>query len=628
MKKYKFIIVAFFFALLFNMFIQRFDNKYTYNDIDAICGVVDYTASDQDLHFLTKQWEFYEDLLLTPETIQEYQPSQYIDIGEYGGFELGDKTKNPHGQATYRLRIFEQENKVVTLQLPEIYSAYHLYINGQLVYKSGEVEKERYEPKILSTAVTFTTQSCNEIIIQVSDYDHYYSGMIYPIAYGSNQQINICQSAQTLIKGLQSFLPLVMGVVCLFTYFFAGKQARDGYFSLVCFSYLCYVLYGIIHLLIVNRSFLWYRLEDVSYYFLIYFVLLLVLWQYQIKVSKRWAIAGINILAISLIVPTFFISHRYEMIILLGHIGTVYKYLFGAMMLYVILKHTSKPQNLSLKCLSALVIFFAVSLFMDNTFWYEPIYLGWGSEISGFALIAYFSILMVNEKLSLYKAYKSLTIQQDQLKDYIFDVAHDLKAPASSLLGYVELLNSGIAKKQNKEAYLLDQMAKKVQILSKRIAHLQILDVDKELSLHKEMVSIKALLASVQEKLEVLLMQKGMTLEIIGEDYELYVDQEKMMLCIENIITNAIEYGEINLPIRIELLQDAISYQIKITNQGKGIEQAALPHIFERHYTTGAEHHSGLGLSICKKIIEAHVGEMEAESKAGQTTFLIKLIKK
>ena len=66
----------------------------------------------------------------------------YLDIGQYGGFELGDINQNAHGQATYRLRIFDEPHQVMTLQIPEIYSAYKLYINGQLYYQSGEVEKE------------------------------------------------------------------------------------------------------------------------------------------------------------------------------------------------------------------------------------------------------------------------------------------------------------------------------------------------------------------------------------------------------------------------------------------------------------------------------------------------------
>lgn len=339
-KKYRFIMLSFFFSVLFHFGIQQLDNKYTYNDVEAACGVVDYGNSAQDMHFLTRQWEFYHGQLLTPEMIAENQArlTRYIDIGQFGGFELGDQTQSPHGQATYRLRIFDKANQVRTMQLPEIYSAYKLYVNGVLLYQSGEVAKESYEPEILSTDITFTTKECNELILQVSDYSHYYSGMIYPIAYGKNQKVNIYETIQILTKGLQSFLPLVMGIICLITYLFAGRDKRDGYFVLVCISYLSYILYAMIHMLMANRSFVWYRIEDLSYYLLIYFVLLLVVQQYQYRIPKGWAFTGAVVMAATLLVPTFFITQNADVIYLISRIGRFYKQLFSIIMMYVILK--------------------------------------------------------------------------------------------------------------------------------------------------------------------------------------------------------------------------------------------------------------------------------------------------
>lgn len=627
MRKYKFIMIAFFCSILFNIAIHHFDNKYTYNDLEALCGVVDYTSPSQNMHFLTQQWEFYQDQLLTPEMFQtqKYIPTRYIDIGQFGGYELGDLSHSPYGQATYRLRIYDEPDQVMTLQIPEIYSAYQLYINGDLIYKSGEVKKQTYKAQVLSTSITFTTKACNEIVFQISNYDHYYSGMIYPIAYGSQQQINIYQSFHTLVKGLQSFLPLVMGVVCLFSYLFAGKSTRDGYFSLVCLTYLGYILYTIIHLIFPNQSFLWYRIEDLNYYLLVYFVMLLVLQQYQYKIARKWVIIGMIFLFCCLTVPAFLIIDYSNIIYIMSHIGQFMKYLLSMIMIFIILK---KAQNSYFQPLTGLIIFFVVSLNMDNTFWYEPIYWGWGSEISGFILIAYFSIVMVQEKIELYQNYKELNYTKEHLKDYIFDVAHDLKAPAASLNGYIELLNSGIAEKQHKEDYFLEQMAKKVDILSQRIALLQTLDLDKDMNLEKEYLSIYSLILPLEEKYQLLLNNKGLHIYIEGEDYELLIDPQKIMICLENILMNAVEYSIPETVITIKLCQDELSYQIHITNTGKEISQESQKHIFERHYTTGQGEHSGLGLSICQKIMQAHMGVIEVYSQLQKTSFIMKFMKK
>lgn len=629
MKKYKFILIAFFFAIVLNLIIQHVDNKYTYNDIEAIYGIVDYTDSSQ-MHFLIHDWEVYQDQLLTSEDIKNKQGqlTQYVDVGEFGGFEFYSQNQKAHGQATYRIRIYDQPQKVVAMQLPEIFSAYKLYINGQLYTQSGIVEKENYTPEILNTMVTFTTQECNEIIIQVSDYDHYYSGMIYPIAYGSQRQISIYQTIQTLIKGLQSFLPLVMAIVCIVSYWKTGYAKRDGYFACICLSYLGYILYAIVHLLINSQSFLWYRLEDISYYLLIYFVALLLLQQCHYKISRIYSFVGLFVLIATLFLPSLWISYNQDMIYGLSYMGQLYKGLFSFLMIFIIFRNVEENMDSSLKYLIMIIILFVVSINMDSIFWYEPIYLGWGSEIAGFVLIVYFSIIMVSEKIQFYQQNKILSENKKQMKDYIFDVAHDLKAPAASLYGYVELLNSGIAKKQNKEEYLLSQIAQKVQILSKRIALLQTLDIEKSLILNKNLFSLTKMIESLEQRYQILLQDKQLEIKIIGQDIELYADQEKISICLENILLNAIEHAYSNSAIVFELLEDALSYQIQITNHGKIISKEDMNHIFERGYTSHQNEHSGLGLAICQKIIQAHVGEITVQSLHDITTFIIVFIKK
>lgn len=628
MKKYKFIMIAFFFSFLFNMGIHQFDNKYTYNDREAKCGIVDFSSSSK-MHFLTSEWEIYNGQLLTPQMIEtkQYTPTRYINIGEFGGFEMGNPNQETHGQATYRLRIYDQANRIMTMQLPEIFSAYRLYINGELLYQSGNPTKENYQPKILTTAITFKTQDCNEIVIQVSDYSHYYSGMIYPIAYGTNQQVNIYETFQTLVKGIQSFLPLIMFIVCIFSYLFAGRHSQDGYFAIICLSYLSHVLYTIVHLLVNSSSFVWYRIEDLSYYALIYFICIFTLERYNQKISKRLMIGGFVFMIISLLIPSLLIPSSQSMIYILGYIGKLWKIILSLIMIYIILKNTRDNVDDQLKKITYFVIFFIVSIHMDNMFWYEPVYLGWGSEISGLALISYFSVIMVNEKINLYHENKALSQEEKNMKEYIYDVAHDLKAPAASLYGYVELLNSGIAKKQNKEDYFLKQIAKKVEILSERIALLQKLDIER-ISLNKEEVSIQSLIESLKDKYQILLKKKELSIQIKGDDFIINVDREKIIICLENLLLNAIEHAYVHTNIFFELGEDDWGYQVSISNLGKMVSQEEINHFFERGYTTGGENHSGLGLSICQKIMNAHMGTISVKNKKETITFIMRFIKK
>ena len=90
-----------------------FDNKYTARGDQAIQGIL-YVREDDPLHYLTGEWEYYPDLLLTPGELEKHKGeyySRYISIGEYGGMDLGDKDKSPFGSGTYRMTLVLPEKK-------------------------------------------------------------------------------------------------------------------------------------------------------------------------------------------------------------------------------------------------------------------------------------------------------------------------------------------------------------------------------------------------------------------------------------------------------------------------------------------------------------------------------------
>ena len=101
--KYSLLLIATVFALTMGIFFlfYRFDNKYTARGDQAIQGIL-YVPDDDSVHYLAREWEYYPDVLLTPQEIKEQKEdyySRYVSIGEYGGMDLGDKNKSPFGRA-------------------------------------------------------------------------------------------------------------------------------------------------------------------------------------------------------------------------------------------------------------------------------------------------------------------------------------------------------------------------------------------------------------------------------------------------------------------------------------------------------------------------------------------------
>ena len=111
------------------------------------------------------------------------------------------------------------------------------------------------------------------------------------------------------------------------------------------------------------------------------------------------------------------------------------------------------------------------------------------------------------------------------------------------------------------------------------------------------------------------------------------VDPDQLKRVINNIITNAIKYSDKeNGLVEIYLYDEGDTIKVSISDDGKGIDEESLPHIFDRTFRADSARQSrggsGLGLAICKKIIEEHGGKIWAKSKLGVgTTIMFELNK-
>ena len=186
LKKY----IPYLFTLLAASFLcvslYLWNNKYTYNDLQPGHGQLFVTEADLSApFFLINDWEFYPDVLLSPDTYPgDYMV--YTDIGEHTRFDgLGTRT-TPHGCGSYALHLYlPADTRTYALELPEIFSAYRLYINGRLAASAGNPAPDSYAPATQAEIVTFEAAGQADILLSVSDYSHFYSGLVYPPAFGT-----------------------------------------------------------------------------------------------------------------------------------------------------------------------------------------------------------------------------------------------------------------------------------------------------------------------------------------------------------------------------------------------------------------------------------------------------------
>lgn len=221
---------------------------------------------------------------------------------------------------------------------------------------------------------------------------------------------------------------------------------------------------------------------------------------------------------------------------------------------------------------------------------------------------------------------ETLKIREEYRKDFLGNVAHEMKTPLFTIQGYIlTLLDGAMEDKKIRKKYL-DRANKAVE----RLLYI-VKDLDTITKLEsgtqqvtKQPIDIIALIRSVFEMLEMKADKKNISL-IFDRPYikeiTVLADHEKIEQVLVNLIENSIKYGHTNgiTEVSVEdLVKDKVI--VRVTDNGDGISREHLPRLFERFYRVDKsgsrkEGGSGLGLSIVKHIVEAHGERIYVESE-------------
>lgn len=223
-------------------------------------------------------------------------------------------------------------------------------------------------------------------------------------------------------------------------------------------------------------------------------------------------------------------------------------------------------------------------------------------------------------------------------KEYIGNIAHELKTPLFSIQGYIEtLLDGEIENPEITHKYL-----KRIDISVERLLNI-VKDLDMinryeagEIQLQITDFDINALILEIFEIFDLEIKKTGAKLQLISAENILSVkaDQHKISQVLINLITNAIHYSNrenAQIIVQTGILKNKV--YIQVSDNGMGIKPEALPRIFERFYRVESSRNrkeggSGLGLAIVKHIMEAHGQRIWAESKYLEGTSFTFLLEK
>lgn len=390
--------------------LYRWDNKYSVM-CPASGGVMRVDMEQYErrpLLHLVQGWEFYQYQFLSPTDISGHIPDTILSIGQYGGFELGDRTASPHGAGTYRLTIFLDEfPRDYALELTEIYSVYKIWVNGVLKNTAGFTAEEGYAPQTSHSMITFTAAGSVEIVVAVLDETHFYSGMVYPPAFGSIEQILRLLSLRLLIRAAVCGVALVVALLSLF---FGYRDRRSAFpiLSLLCLSFIAYTSYPLVHMLGL-RGEIWYDLENIGYYAMLFCVI----WLAGMLCRPLPALRGgmmAAALAICAAIPVYrhLLMRGAQDMCLFSHALLIWKW-GGAIYLLATVGYAVFFRRQRAGGLLAGICVTVAALVADRVYpWFEPIVTGWFGEVAAFVFILIIMGVLSLDALHTYRESRAL----------------------------------------------------------------------------------------------------------------------------------------------------------------------------------------------------------------------------
>ncbi|MCI8360614.1 MAG: HAMP domain-containing histidine kinase [Clostridiales bacterium] len=238
--------------------------------------------------------------------------------------------------------------------------------------------------------------------------------------------------------------------------------------------------------------------------------------------------------------------------------------------------------------------------------------------------------------VELSRAREREQLEEQRKNEFITSIAHDLRTPLTSVIGYLGLISEQDGQPVDKET--LVRYADVAFRKSKRLEQLisQLFDFSRynfgEIHPAENRIDLAELLEQIHQEFYPQFTERQLQSRVIisGRPVMVKGDGNMLVRVFDNILGNAVRYGANGRYIDIELYNRGAEAVVRVTNYGAEISPEDLSRIFDKFYRTDASRSSetggaGLGMAIAKNIVEAHGGRIRALSGDGKVTFEVVL---
>ena len=225
-------------------------------------------------------------------------------------------------------------------------------------------------------------------------------------------------------------------------------------------------------------------------------------------------------------------------------------------------------------------------------------------------------------------------------RDYIGNVAHELKTPIFAIQGYIDAVLDDPEIDRETLKTFLSKASKNSARLAQIVSDLDTITKYESgfLTLNMDDFDLLLLCNDISESMELQAREKNISVQVVamGDGYVVHADRPRIAQVLTNLVYNSIRYGKQDGYTRIRLSNTLEKVIIEVADNGIGIPNEHQNRIFERFYRVDKHRNratggSGLGLSICKHIVEAHgesIGVISTEGAGSVFSFSLKLAAK
>jgi len=644
------LLVLAFVAVLFGLrsaWNEAFPTDKSYSAID---GIVDLRGADLTATSpltLDGQWEWYPDRLLSRQQIRkEERAARTIQVPGNWKSALDSDANHAYGYGTYRLRILTDPlERPVAFSFKGIQAASEVEINGILSGGAGHVAEkaDEYVPSNTTYTLSYAEKGATEIdlLVRVANFDSPFSGGITrSVKFGSETAIEKRSSISLFLQLLTVGVLLLHGLYACIVYLFRPKDAS------LFFAGLIFLWAGVTVSSGFDKTLFMWLPVNYTWTLKIRLVALLcknlfLLLMFMRSAGIAWRGRGLRnyiallagLTAVLLAAPASVVNGVADLPIFLAVYLLSYVWFIGIVVKVAFRKPNGNNVNLLLLAAVGTVSNMAWVLadnFTEATDVYYPI------DIA-FAVIA-FSAHWFKQYLrnadEISGLYEQLKIA-DKTKDrFLANTSHELRTP---LHGIMNIAGNLYDREKNNLTEAGRQEMELLGTISRRMSYLldDLLDVvrlrDHRIQLQLEPLVIQAIVPGVLAMLQYLADGKPIKLNTdLAESLPpVMADEKRFVQIVYNLLHNALKYtaqGSVTLSAEVRSGQAVI----EVSDTGIGMDEETRNRIF-LPYEQGADGIGegggiGLGLSICKQLVELHGGVLAVESALGRgSTFRLTL---